>query len=440
MPKKYEETKKIAEEVSKEAEFGEEEIGLKEEFDKKMEELKKTRKPNIAIIGPANTGKSELVNALFGYEIVETKNIPGVTKKNFVKVQRFGVVIMDTPGYDAGDESDRIEAKKAIRESDLVIIVYNVMVGVTKPGLVPVEDAKELGKKTIIVLNQIDLASFQQRDEQREFLKNHGFENIVEISALTGEGMDSFINKIYENIPEECRIDFLRSIISDKEEAEKQTIKAINERLKRLEEKKKRKETLSDSEKDFVKNANEFIKNTPNRINNITDAKSKLANKWIFRSGASAAIIGAIPLPIGDIIPLKALQATLVVKIGIIYNAQLTTKVVLGMLSTLGVGELFRELFRQLVKPIPVAGSIIGAVIAAVGTIAIGFTAKIILSRKDGVLNSEQFKEIYKKVFPEIMRALRNIGPTIESLGKNKNKESLEKTFEEKIHEENLKP
>ncbi len=440
MRKNYEETKEIAEEVSKKAEFGEKEKGLKEEFVKKMEELKKTRKPNIAIIGPANTGKSELVNALFGYEIVETKNIPGVTKKNFVKEQRFGVVIMDTPGYDAGDESDRIEAKKAIQESDLVIIVYNVMVGVTKPGLVPIEDAKELGKKTIIVLNQIDLASFQQRDEQRDFLINHGFENIVEISALTGEGMDSFINKIYENIPEECRIDFLRSIISDKEEAEKQTIKAINERLKRLEEKKKRKETLSDSEKDFVKNANEFIKNTQNRLNNITDAKSKLANKCIFGSGAAAAGIGAIPLPISDIIPLKALQATLVVKIGIIYDTQLTTRVLLGILSSLGVGELFRELFRQAIGIIPVAGTIISAVIAAGGTIAIGFTAKIILSSKDGVLNSEQFREIYTKILPEIMRALRINRENIERLGKNKNIDGLEKIFAEQIHEENLKP
>ncbi|MCK4359551.1 MAG: GTP-binding protein [Candidatus Cloacimonetes bacterium] len=437
MQKKYEETKKIAEEVSKEVEF--EEKGFKEEFDKKMEELKKSRKPNIAIIGPANTGKSELVNALFGYDIVKTKNIPGVTKENFVKEQRFGVVIMDTPGYGTGDESDRLEARKAIQESDLVIIVYNVMVGVKTLGLAPIEDAKELGKKTIIVLNQIDLASFQQRDEQRDFLIKQGFENIVEISALTGEGMNILINKIYENIPEECRIDFLRSVIADKEEAEKRTIKAIEEKLKRLEEKKKRKEKLSDSEKDFVKNSNEFIKNTKRRINNITDAKSKLANKWIFGSGATAAGIGAIPLPIGDIIPLKALQTTLVIKIGIIYDNKLTSKTVVSILGYLCVGELFRELFRQLAKIIPVAGSIIGAFVASGGTIAIGFTAKIILSSKDIELNSEEFRKKYNEIIPKIMSALRSKKQTIENLGKKENEEELGKIFEEQIHEENLK-
>ena len=250
--------------------------------------------------------------------------------------------------------------------------------------------------------------------------------------------MNILINKIYENIPEECRIDFLRSVIADKEETKKRTIKAIEEKLTRLEEKKKRKEKLSDSENDFIKNSNEFINNTSKRINNITDAKSKLTNKWIYGAGASAALIGAIPLPCADIAPLNALQVVLVIKIGLIYDAKLTAEAVASMLGSLGVGKLFRDIFRQFIKTIPVAGSIIGAFVASGGTIAIGFTSKIVLSSKDIELNSEKFKKVYKEVYPKINKSLKTKKDIIDSLGKKKDKGKLGKIFEEYIPDDNL--
>ena len=432
----YEETSKIAGDVSKELKFENEDF--KKEFDKEMDKLKKSRKPNIAIVGPTNTGKSTLVNTLFGYDIVKTENIPGCTRKNYIKEQKYGMMIMDTPGYGSGDKEDRIEAKNAIKEADLVIVVYNVMVGLTEPGLAPLQDSKDLDKKVIIVLNQTDLADFKQRDEQRNFLREEGYENIVEVSALTGAGMDNLIDKIYNYLPKECKMDFMRSVITDRKDAEERIKKEIEKKLKKIEEKQKRREKLSDSEKEFVENADEFIKKTKERVDSILDAKSKIVNRYIFGAGAAAAGIGALPLPGSDIIPLNIVQAALIVKIGLIYEAKLKTKTVLGMIGTLSIDELFRGLFRQLIKVIPGVGSVIGASVAAAGTIAIGFVAKIILSSDNLELDNETFKKVYENVLPEIKRALRPNKDFINNLAKEKNTSGLESIFEKKIHEENL--
>lgn len=432
----YEETSKIAESIEREVEFQDKEFT--KEFKKKVDELKNARKPNISIVGPTNTGKSELVNSLFGYDVVKTENIPGCTKENFIKEQKYGVIIMDTPGYGAGDEKDRILAKKAMKAADVVIVVYNVMVGVTRAGLEPLKDAQELGKETIIILNQIDLADFNQIDEQMDFLEEHGFEDIVKVSALTGAGLPTLINKIYEKIPEECKTDFLRSVFAEKEEAEKRVKKAIEEKLRILEEKKKKGENLSDSEKTFVKNTDVFVKKTKERLNKISEGKSKLTNKYIFAAGAAGGAIGALPLPGADIVPLNALQACLIVKIGLIYDLQLNSKTILTLLGTLGIDELFKSIFRQLIKIIPVAGSIIGAFVAAVGTITVGFVAKIILSRKDLTFDKETFKMIHEQIYPEIKRALQSYKSEINKLGKEDDKAGMEKTFEDFVHEENF--
>lgn len=432
----YEETSKIAEGIEKEIKLKDEKFS--KEFKKEIDDLKNSRKPNISIVGPANTGKSELVNTLFGYDLVKTENIPGCTKENFFKEQKYGVIIMDTPGYGSGDENDRIQAKIAMELADVVIVVYNVMVGVTKAGLEPLKDAQQLGKETIIVLNQTDLADFKQINQQTDFLEEHGFEDVIEISALTGAGLPILINKIYEKIPEECKPDFLRSVFADKEEAEKRVKKAINEKLRKLEYKKKKGVNLSDSEETFIKNADEFVKKTKERLNKISSGKSSLTNKYIFGAGAAAGAIGALPLPGSDIIPLNALQAGLVLKIGLIYDSQLNAKTVLTLIGTLGIDELFKSIFRQLIKIIPVAGSIIGAFVAAAGTLAVGFTAKIILSRSDLTLDKETFTMIHKQIYPEIKRALQSYKSEINKLGKKDDKTGMERTFEDLIHEENF--
>lgn len=91
--------------------------------------------PRVAIVGPANAGKSTLLNALAGREVAIAHDMPGTTRDAVAaRIDFAGLVadVFDTPG--ARDGMDAIEraaaelAAHAVARADLVIVL-------TAPGL-----------------------------------------------------------------------------------------------------------------------------------------------------------------------------------------------------------------------------------------------------------------------------------------------------------------
>ena len=88
--------------------------------------------PTVAIVGPANVGKSTLANRFFGQQRSITADIPGTTRDwvgELANLHGVAVMLVDTPGIRAS--SDAIEqtaiarAKDRISSADVVVAVLD---------------------------------------------------------------------------------------------------------------------------------------------------------------------------------------------------------------------------------------------------------------------------------------------------------------------------
>ena len=149
----------------------------------------------IAIIGPANAGKSSLLNYLSKREVAIVSEIAGTTRdviETHLNLDGFPVVISDTAGIrEAKDEIEKKGIKLALERAenaDLILIV-------TEPKNVNFinffDDFKS--KKSILVVNKIDL---------REDHFNKNFEKYisVNISIKQEKNLGELINLIKENL------------------------------------------------------------------------------------------------------------------------------------------------------------------------------------------------------------------------------------------------
>ena len=87
----------------------------------------------IAIIGPANAGKSTLANQLFGQERSITADVPGTTRDwvgEMANINGLPVMLVDTPGIRAtSDEIERQAIERSshvVRQADLVVLVIDI--------------------------------------------------------------------------------------------------------------------------------------------------------------------------------------------------------------------------------------------------------------------------------------------------------------------------
>jgi tRNA modification GTPase len=159
----------------------------------------------VAIAGKPNVGKSSLFNALLGTGRAIVTEIPGTTRDVLSEVVELGglrVTLHDTAGLRPA--TDRIEvegverARQAIAVSDLILIVVDA----SKPfDEADRHMAYTYEKKGVVVRNKIDLLGRPARSGRTRT----GWE--VEVSALTGEGLDSLRASILSALDVEARTD-----------------------------------------------------------------------------------------------------------------------------------------------------------------------------------------------------------------------------------------
>ncbi|WP_456431322.1 tRNA uridine-5-carboxymethylaminomethyl(34) synthesis GTPase MnmE, partial [Thermosulfuriphilus sp.] len=176
---------------------------------------------SVVIAGRPNVGKSSLLNALLREERAIVSAIPGTTRdliEGLATIRGIPVNLIDTAGLRvARDEIEEIgvsRAQERIREADLVIFVVDASEGFTPEDQ---DIYQRIESRThIVALNKIDIAS----EERLRSLKEKFYpENLVFISALTGQGLGELTEKIY------------RSLVSQKEGASLQVVPNIRQKV-----------------------------------------------------------------------------------------------------------------------------------------------------------------------------------------------------------------
>lgn len=164
----------------------------------------------VAVIGRPNVGKSTLANRIIGQKIAITSDKPQTTRNRIRTVytdERGQIVFVDTPGiHKAKNRLGQYmmkAANKTVSEADIILWLVEA-----DPYIGPADRdiatrLSDTGVPVILVINKIDKRS---RDELFAIIDNYRtlFEpkEIVPVSALTGNNVDTLVDLIFDNLPE----------------------------------------------------------------------------------------------------------------------------------------------------------------------------------------------------------------------------------------------
>ena len=179
--------------------------------DRIYEEVEDER-PQIAIVGKPNVGKSSIINKLVGENRLIVSDIAGTTRDAIdtaVKYSGKEYVFIDTAGLrrknKIKEEIERysiIRAVTAVERADVVVLVIDATEGITEQDAKIAGIAHERGKGIIIAVNKWDAIEkddktiYRQTEKIRETLSFMAYAEILFISAKTGQRL----SKLYEMI------------------------------------------------------------------------------------------------------------------------------------------------------------------------------------------------------------------------------------------------
>jgi GTP-binding protein len=158
----------------------------------------KTEKIRVSIIGKPNVGKSSLLNALAGEEVVITSETPGTTR-DAVDIETENFVFIDTAGLkkkyrDEIEYYSALRSMRALHYAEVAVIVLDLTLPITKMDKKIIGTVEEEGKSMVIALNKADLVSPEERRELFPYIKNElSFVDYVPkifTSAKTLEGIN----------------------------------------------------------------------------------------------------------------------------------------------------------------------------------------------------------------------------------------------------------
>ena len=151
-----------------------------------------------AIIGKPNAGKSSLLNAILKEDRAIVTEYEGTTRdtiEEFVNINGIPLKLIDTAGIRiAKDEVEKIgiaKSREIATSADLVIAIFDASKELTEEDMEIVQISK--GKKSIIILNKIDLNKKLDKNDER---LAQASEHVIEISALNNLGIENLYDEI----------------------------------------------------------------------------------------------------------------------------------------------------------------------------------------------------------------------------------------------------
>jgi len=155
--------------------------------------------PEVMLIGPANVGKSSLMNRLTGLDRSICSPLPGTTRDVLtapLDLEGLQVLLVDAAGLVGGPAGDPDElavqaTRRAAERAALLIFVVDLAGGGFVHHLDLIGQLPE--RPMLIAANKIDLLAGRRIDACRDQIAARVDAPVVTVSALTGQGCDRFV-------------------------------------------------------------------------------------------------------------------------------------------------------------------------------------------------------------------------------------------------------
>lgn len=315
------------------------------------------QKHRVAILGPANVGKSTLYNQLIRSkrDRAQVSPLPGTTRAN--QQADAGIfAIVDTPGADAvGEVGEREQqlALQAAENADFLIILFDAIQGVKRTELDLYDRLTALEKPYIVLLNKIDMVRKDAKKIVDQSAANLHLEKeqVIPISAKNGENLNQVLMAIAMTEP---------GIVA-----------ALGQALPQF--------------------------------------RWQLAWRSIVSAASISAVIALAPLPFIDFAPLIITQSVMVLGIARIYNFKMNLARARELAAAFGLGLIGRTLFYELSKFGGLPGWLLAAAVASSTTVVMGYAAAIWFERGEK-LTGESLKKMTQAMTQYMLESLKNLG------------------------------
>ncbi|MBN8200584.1 MULTISPECIES: GTPase Era [Bacillaceae] len=164
----------------------------------------------ISIIGRPNVGKSTFLNRVIGQKIAIMSDKPQTTRNKVQGVLTTNdaqYIFIDTPGihkpkHKLGDFMMKV-AQNTLKEVDVILFMVNAQEGFGRGEEFILEKFQSVRTPIFLVINKIDQV---HPDELLKIIESYkekyGFSEIIPISALEGNNVETLLGQIKEYIPE----------------------------------------------------------------------------------------------------------------------------------------------------------------------------------------------------------------------------------------------
>ncbi|MEI3356111.1 MAG: GTPase Era [Clostridia bacterium] len=163
----------------------------------------------VTLIGRTNVGKSTLLNLLVGEKVAAIANKVQTTRtaiKGIANRENSQIIFTDTPGIHKPKtklNETMIETSYAsIADADVVLfLIEATSKDIGKGDRIILEKIKEAKRKTILIINKIDLVKRESLLNLIEiYSKEYNFEAVIPISATNSKYKNIILDEIEKNL------------------------------------------------------------------------------------------------------------------------------------------------------------------------------------------------------------------------------------------------
>ena len=165
----------------------------------------------VALVGRPNAGKSTLLNKVLGHKVSIVSAKPQTTRNRIVGIlneERGQIAFLDTPGVHRPLHKLNVRmmdhVRSSLSEADVVALMVDAAEPFGKGDQYVIDMLRQTETKRFAVLNKVDVVNKKHAllPVMERYSGFQLFDEIIPISAATGEGVNELVSLFFANMEE----------------------------------------------------------------------------------------------------------------------------------------------------------------------------------------------------------------------------------------------